>query len=129
VILDGWTDQNGRAPINFLVYCPKGTMFMKSIDASTHIKDAQLLCDLLDVFIQEVGPQHVVEVIMDNAANYDAVSKMLMERHPNLFWTSCAAHCIDLMLKDIGKFSFVKDIVESSKKLQNLYIIMHLCFI
>eukprot|EP00253_Pinus_taeda_P032382 PITA_32382 len=103
VMSDGWTDQKGRTLLNFLVSCPKRTMFMKSVDASAHIKDARTLCELLDIFIQEVGPSNVVQVIMDNAANYVATGKMLMERYPNLFWTPCAAHCIDLMLEDIGK--------------------------
>eukprot|EP00253_Pinus_taeda_P008701 PITA_08701 len=117
VMSDGWTDQKGRTLINFLVSCPKGTMFMKSVDASSHIKDAKLLCDLLDVLILEVGAEHVVQVITDNAANYVIAGKMLMERHHILFWTPCSAHCIDLMLEDIGKFSFVKDIVDSSKSI------------
>ena len=60
VMLDGWTDQKGRTLLNFLVSCPKGTMFMKSVDASAHIKDARTLCELLDIFIQEVGPSNVV---------------------------------------------------------------------
>ena len=90
-------------------------MFMKSVDAFAHIKDARTLCELLDIFIQEVGPSNVVQVITDNAANYVAAGKMLMERYPNLFWTPCAAHCIDLMLEDIGKILIVRDIVESSR--------------
>jgi len=114
---DGWTDQKGRTLINFLVSCPKGTMFIKSVDASAQFKDARTLCDLLDVFILEVGVENVVQVITDNAANYVAAGRMLMDRHPTLFWTRCAAHCIDLMLEDIGKISFVKDIVESSKSI------------
>eukprot|EP00253_Pinus_taeda_P010825 PITA_10825 len=92
-------------------------MFMKSIDASAQIKDAHLLCELLDTFIQEVDPQNVVQVITGNAANYVVVGRLLMERYPNLFWTPCAAHCIDLMLEDIGKIPFVRDIVESSKSI------------
>jgi hypothetical protein len=53
---DGWTDWKGRTLLNFWVHCPRGTMFLKSVDASTHVKDATLICDLLDGFIQEVGP-------------------------------------------------------------------------
>eukprot|EP00253_Pinus_taeda_P004357 PITA_04357 len=117
VMSNGWTDQKGRTLLNFLVSCPKGTMFMKSVDASDHIKDARLLCELLDLFIQEVGPSNVVQVITDNVANYVAAGKMLMERYPNLFWTPCGAHCIDLMLEDIGKIPTVRDIVESSKSI------------
>eukprot|EP00253_Pinus_taeda_P002491 PITA_02491 len=117
VMSDGWTDQKGRTLLNFLVSCPKGTMFMKSVDASAHIKDARTLCELLDLFIQEVGPSNVVQVITDNTANYVAAGKMLMERYSNLFWTPCAAHCVDLMLEDIGKIPTVRDIVESSKSI------------
>ena len=51
VMSDGWTDGKGRSIINFLVNCPRGTIFIKSVDASPYVKDAHLLCDLLDKFI------------------------------------------------------------------------------
>eukprot|EP00253_Pinus_taeda_P027256 PITA_27256 len=117
IMSDGWADQKGRTILIFLVSCPKGTMFMKSVDASTHIRDSRLLCELLDIFIQEVGPRNVVQVIMDNVANYVAAGKLLMERYLNLSWTPCAAHCIDMMLEDIGKIPLVMDIVESSRNI------------
>src|SRR5688500_5785776 len=31
-----------------------------------------------------------------------------MERIPTLFWTPCVAHCLDLMLEDIGKLKDFK---------------------
>jgi hypothetical protein len=117
VMLDGWTDQKGRTLLNFLVNCPKGTMFVKSVDAFAHVKDASLLCDLLDEFIWEVGPQHVVQVITKNIANYVAAGRMLMQRYPTLFWTPYDAHCIDLILEDMGKIPYIKDIVESAKSI------------
>ena len=49
---------------------------------------------------------NVVQVISDNAANYVAAGRMLMDRYPSLFWTPCAAHYIDLMLEDMGKIPF-----------------------
>jgi hypothetical protein len=48
---DGWTDRKGRSLLNFLVHCPRSTMFIKSVDASTHVKDATLLCESMDAFI------------------------------------------------------------------------------
>jgi hypothetical protein len=99
---DGWTDGKGRTLLNFLVHCPKGTMFIKSVDASAHVKDATLLCELLHGFIEEIGVHHVVQIVTDNATNYMVVGRMLMERHSTVFWTPCAAHCIDLMLEDVG---------------------------
>ncbi|KAL6345482.1 hypothetical protein AAG906_017202 [Vitis piasezkii] len=37
---DGWTDNRQRTLINFLVYCPEGISFVKSVDASDIVKDA-----------------------------------------------------------------------------------------
>jgi hypothetical protein len=114
---DGWTDGKGRTLLNFLVHCPRGTMFMKSVDASAHVKDAALLCDLLDGFIQEVGLQHVVQVITENAANYVVVGRMLMSRYPTLFSTPYVAHCLDLMLEDMGKIDWIKDDIDSARSI------------
>ena len=36
---DGWTDNRQRTLINFLVYCPKGILFVKSVDASDIVKN------------------------------------------------------------------------------------------
>jgi hypothetical protein len=103
VMSDGWTDGKGRSILNFLVNCPKGTMFIKNVDASAYTKDAQLLCELLDGFIREIVPRYVVQVITDNVTNYVVAERMLMERYPSLYLSPCAAHCIDLMLEDMGK--------------------------
>ena len=59
-------------------------MFIKSDEASAYVKDAQLLCELLDNFIQETVTQYVVQVIMDNAANYVVAGRLLMQRYSYL---------------------------------------------
>jgi len=38
-----------------------------------------------------------------------------MKKRNHLFWSSCAAHCIDLMLEDIGSLKSVKDILDDAK--------------
>lgn len=39
----------------------------------------------------------------DNGANFKAARGLLCRRIPTLFCTSCAAHCIDLIMEDICK--------------------------
>jgi hypothetical protein len=80
-------------------------MFIKYVDASAYVKYAQLVCELLDVFIWEIGLQYNVQVIMKNVANYVVAGKLLMERYWALYWTTCVSHCIDSMLEDMGKIS------------------------
>ena len=67
---------------------------------------------------------NVIQIITDNASNYVLAGKMLEEKHKTIFWAPCAAHCIDLMLEDIGKIDRVKNIVEHAKNITK-YIYNH----
>ena len=95
--VDGWTDRKGRTLLNFLVQCPKGTMFIKSVDASTHVKDTTLLCELMDGFIQEIGLQHVVQIIIDNVANICGCWQVANGEAPHIVLDSlcCPLHSFD----------------------------------
>ncbi|XP_066324564.1 uncharacterized protein [Miscanthus floridulus] len=119
---DGWTDRWGRHLINFLVNSPEGTFFLESVDASSEVHDAPMLADLLQQRIDLIGRDKVVQVVTNNGANYKAACKLLMERIPTLFWTPCAAHCLDLMLEDIGKMKeFSKPIARARQVTTFIY--------
>jgi hypothetical protein len=87
IMSDGWSDGRNRNIINFLVSCPQGTMFLRSVDASDRVKDAKLLFELLDEVVMEVGVANIIQVITDNASNYVLARKMLEEKHKTIFWT------------------------------------------
>ncbi|XP_031476352.1 uncharacterized protein LOC116247983 [Nymphaea colorata] len=117
IMVDGWTDNNGRTLINFLAYCPKGTVFVRSVDASHIINDPQLLFELLSDVVEEVGEKNVVQVITENSANFSLAGSMLMEKRKNLFWTPCAAYCIDQILKEISTMRSVSDALKKGKRI------------
>ncbi|KAL6314581.1 hypothetical protein AAG906_026921 [Vitis piasezkii] len=71
IMSDGWIDGKSRCLVNFLVNSPAGTWFMKSIDASDTIKNGELMFKYLDEVVEEIGEENVVQVITDNASNYD----------------------------------------------------------
>ena len=87
IISDEWTDQRGRTIINFVVTCTKGTMFLKSTNASAHVKDAHLIFTLLADVVEEVGVANVVQVITANATNYVAIGRLLCPKYPTILWT------------------------------------------
>ncbi|XLT05847.1 hypothetical protein HN51_044596, partial [Arachis hypogaea] len=64
LMADGWTDQRQRTLINFLVYCPAGMSFVKSVDASDMIKNADTLFKLFNEVIEWVGSSNTVHVVM-----------------------------------------------------------------
>jgi hypothetical protein len=100
---DGWTDMGGRHLLNFLVNSPAGTFFLGTANVSAETVDAKLVAQLLSEQIDAIGPELVVQVVSDNGSNYKAAGRLLMEKYPTLYWTPCAAHCLDLMLEDVGK--------------------------
>lgn len=60
----------------------------------------------------------MVQIVTDNGSNFKKAGKKLMEKH-NLFWTPCAAHCINLMLKDMGKLDTLRKAVEDARTITN----------
>ena len=93
-----------------MVYCYDRTVFLKSIDASDVIRDYKYLYRQIVEVIKQVGPSNVVQIVTDNGSNFKNVDKRIMFKYP-IFWTSCAVHCIDLILKDFGKTKLVEKTV------------------
>ncbi|CAI9264996.1 unnamed protein product [Lactuca saligna] len=62
IMYDFWIDGKGRALIKKLLNCPTGTGFLKSIDASEHVKDAQLIVKMINQVIEDVGEENIVQV-------------------------------------------------------------------
>ncbi|TXG73396.1 hypothetical protein EZV62_001975 [Acer yangbiense] len=110
--LDGWKDMRERTLINFLINSPKGSMFMESIDVSAYAKTGEKMFELFSKVVDKIGPSNVVQVVTDSASNNVLAGKLLEAKYPNLFWTPCAAHCLDLILEDIFKIPNMKQTFE-----------------
>ncbi|XP_042466041.1 uncharacterized protein LOC122048553 [Zingiber officinale] len=94
LMADGWTDKRQRTLINFL---------------------------LLDRFVERVGEVNVIQVVTDSASNNVLAGKLLEAKRPHLYWTPCAAHCVDLILEDIGKLPDFKATLKKAMSV-NAYI-------
>ncbi|RVW40354.1 hypothetical protein CK203_092457 [Vitis vinifera] len=99
----------------------EGTMVMQSIDASSMIKTGEKMFELLDKWVEQVGEENVIQVITDNHSSYVMTGRLLELNCPHLYWTPCVAHCLDLMLEDIGKLPNIKRTLERAISL-NGYI-------
>ncbi|XP_077240510.1 uncharacterized protein LOC143881362 [Tasmannia lanceolata] len=117
ILADTWKDVQGRTLINFLVSCPRGVYFVFSVDASDIVEDATNIFKLLDKVVEDVGEENVVQVITENTASYRAAGKLLEEKRRNLFWTPCAANCIDHILEDFVKIKWVGECMDKGKRI------------
>ncbi|WJX46016.1 hypothetical protein P8452_32853 [Trifolium repens] len=123
---DGWTDGINHSHImNFLVYCERGTVFWKSVDASdVDSRNTDYYFQLLDKVVEEIGEEFIVQVVTDNEAALKSAGHKLMEKRPHLYWSSCATHCLDLCLEDIRKKKNIQKLL-SEAKLVTTFIYNH----
>lgn len=120
ILADTWKDAHNKTIINFLVSCPRGLHFISSVDATDFVEDAPTLFNILDKLVDEMGEENVVQVVTENTPSYQAAGKMLEEKRQNLFWTPCAASCIEQMLQDFSKLKWVAECIEKAQKITKL---------
>ncbi|XP_035830865.1 uncharacterized protein LOC118479311 [Helianthus annuus] len=124
IMTDAWSDRTRRSIMNLCVNSKLGTIFLSSKECSDESHTSQNIFEYVDKCIEEVGPENVVQVVTDNASNNMGASKLMKEKRPTIFWTSCATHTINLMLEAIGGLERYKKIINQAKKL-TVFIYSH----
>lgn len=77
---DGWSDARSRPLLNFLLLTTKGAQFIKAVDTTGQSKTDDYIADMLSEAIEEAGPENVVQVITDSAANCKAAGKLVEQQ-------------------------------------------------
>ncbi|GFY85676.1 hypothetical protein Acr_04g0004140 [Actinidia rufa] len=90
-----------RPLINVMAASSGRAMFVKAIDASGNVKDAEYVASLFIQVIKDLGEANVVQIVTDNALNYKAAGLSIEGKYPHIFWTPCVVHSLNLALKSI----------------------------
>ena len=118
IMCDSWTGPTSMSIINFMVYCNGRMFFHKSINATGQIQNADFLYDgIKEVIVDEIGHESVVQIITDNGSNYKKACLRITKEYPHIVWQACAAHTVNLMLKDICHFDEIDKVVLSAKRI------------
>ncbi|CAI5957348.1 unnamed protein product [Closterium sp. NIES-65] len=105
------TDKSGRPQANILLINDSGAVFTESIDCKLETKMGGYIASVLRPIIEKVGPANIVALCMDGGSNYAAACRELMLEYPHIEHVPCATHVMDLLMEDIGKMDWAKDIV------------------
>ncbi|CAN6552248.1 unnamed protein product [Malus baccata var. baccata] len=68
----------------------------------------EYIFEYVDKCVEEIGPQNVIQV----------------KKRPNMFWTSCATHTLNIMLQGIGNLPRFKGVIDKPKTL-TIFIYAH----
>ncbi|XP_075092047.1 uncharacterized protein LOC107764674 [Nicotiana tabacum] len=103
IIMDKWIVRNEKMIINVLVNSPRGSVFLESHDASNSSTDGIKIYNLFRKTIDKIGKQNIIQIVTDNASENVSAGRMMEAMYPHIYWTPCAAHCINLMFGDLFK--------------------------
>ncbi|XP_042519242.1 uncharacterized protein LOC122093046 [Macadamia integrifolia] len=116
IMSDSWTDIKKRSWVNVIAYSPGGAVFLKCIECSINRLTSTFLFNEISDVIEKVGPKNVVQFISDNGSNFCSCGDMLSGKLRHIYRTNCAAHGINLFLKDIHKkVKWVREVIEDGK--------------
>ena len=96
IISNGWTNVKGKPLINILGVSASGAVFLSAHDYSNRYKTGINIAEPLLDTIQMIGPYNVIQVIIDNAANCKAIGAIIEDKYPNIFWSGCLVHTLNL---------------------------------
>jgi hypothetical protein len=90
------------------------------VNATGRVQNVDFNYDLIkEVVVEEVGLEFVVQIVTDNGSNYKKACKQLTDEYKHITWQPCAAHTINLMLKDITRQFEVEAVVVCAKRICN----------
>ncbi|XP_031284773.1 uncharacterized protein LOC116143449 [Pistacia vera] len=116
IMSDIWTDIRHRSFINLVAYSPGGAVFIKSLDISRERKTGIYLKEIVVSVIESIGQEHVVQFITDNGSNFTSAGDMLIGLYHRMYKTRCAAHGIQLLLKDTyEEVNWVKVVTDEAR--------------
>ncbi|XP_021765512.1 uncharacterized protein LOC110730042 [Chenopodium quinoa] len=127
LVLDVWTEEmTGRTYLNVIVDSPLGVVYLKSIDVSFAVNDAEAMLSVIDSIFSEselgLRPEYVLQVISYTASPWlDTVGERLQEKYPWMFWSISATYCVTLMLERVASaIAWVRQTIEQAKMVTRL---------
>ncbi|KAL6311806.1 hypothetical protein AAG906_018587 [Vitis piasezkii] len=117
-----------RTLINFLVHCPKGISFVKSVDASDIVKNAANLFLLFDEVIEWVA--HCLNLVFKDSGKMDHVAELILQPGATRFATTFIAlkslhdHKHDLQALVTSKFFVDSRYSKDNKSKVAVFIIL-----
>ncbi|KAG5674167.1 hypothetical protein PVAND_004150 [Polypedilum vanderplanki] len=115
---DGWSNIRGEHLVNFIIQAPNHKpIFYKTINTSGITQTSEAISNEITNVILEVGEKKFCALITDNAVVMRGAWKLIESRFPHISANGCAAHVMNLLIKDIMDISIYKQVATSAGKI------------
>jgi len=70
------------------------------VETSGQNKTTAYVATVLEEFIEQVGPNNLVQVTTNNTNANPAAWNLVSRKYPHIFFQGCMVHALNLLLKD-----------------------------
>lgn len=110
---DGWESVDKLPLINSAyITANDGGVYLRSVDTSGCTKSSEYVASLMIEDIYTIGCYNVVLVVSDTCAVMSKAWSLVMDEFPWMSAIPCVPHVVSLLLKDIGSFKEVTDLIK-----------------
>ena len=82
VMTDVWSDRKRRSIMNLCTNCADGSSFISSKEMSDVSHTSEVIFELVDKAIEDIGLDNVMQVVIDHVSNNMGAKKLLLEKRP-----------------------------------------------
>ncbi|GBG62972.1 hypothetical protein CBR_g34672 [Chara braunii] len=92
-------------------------------DVSEGDKDSAVVIAGWKRFFREWGVEKITAICTNSFAGNTSAARMLREdpEFTQIYWIHCTAHCMDLLMHDIGKKEWADEIITKANKIVNFF--------
>jgi hypothetical protein len=103
-----------------MVSSHNGPIFLKAVDVIGQYKDATYMGELFIKVIKDEGVDSCVQIITNNAPVCKVVGIIVEDKYPQIFWTPCIVHSLNLALKSITSYvTWIGTLIDDARHIRN----------
>jgi hypothetical protein len=98
-----------------MLVSPGIEQFLGAVDTTGYPKTAEDQASIMEKYIEEVGPQNIVQICTGNASPMKAAADIITDKYPHIYFQGCAVYAMNLLLEDWRKATWMKEAVKKSR--------------
>ncbi|KAL2902902.1 Trigger factor [Bienertia sinuspersici] len=127
LILDVWVvdDIKNGTLMDVIVDSPVGSVFLKSLDVSVAVDNAEALELVIEGLIHELGAHNVLQIISSTSSKcLDIVAQRINAKYEWMFWSISATYCLSLILERLAtSLTWIHDTIAKAKRITSLFMV------
>lgn len=114
LMFDGWSNTRKNGVIHYIASTPSPVLVEVHEVKAVH-KTAEYMAGVTELVVEKIGPEKILAVATDNAADMKKTWKLLEAKFPHLkIFYGCCAHLLHHLIDDIAKIASLGSIVDGA---------------